>query len=707
MTSHSFPSSQPVTQTERARGIPLRVPLRTPNSGVRNTPDSKTLTLEVNNSADNTSVKVALPSDPSSATDVFSVEDVELKPLRQSLLSASAAGILAGALFLISTYAISSFTLAFWISVFAALILLGVGVTIAKAASRTKDDFERFSLIITAVAVALLSAAALADQLTIGSGVLFAAVFAGEGSQLFSTLMRTNSALLALCVSALAFVAWRRALLPASATHEIVRLPTKAQKIERGIAKQVLIRDVKEGNLLLFVAGERLPIDGIIADGNAHVDESAVTGTLTPVLKVVGMHVFAGSTLRSGRILVNVKAIGPETMLAQLQARPSDELEKSLTLAAASAQRAVVVASAILGIALAAAGYFFGGSISALTGLAIALAPGALAATIVGALGTRSVSAAVMNTGARVRTPHALARVAQADTLVIERTGVLTSGSVRVEHVVSFRPYTQQQVLNTAAALELHSEHRHAAAIVSFARGMGAVGFQRVDDVREEVGGVTAQLNGKRVVAGNLTFVHKHGVDTPPEALEHAAEGKTIIIVASDGITMGYIALVEPTRAESKQVIAALQKLGVHVMLLTGEPQAVAKANAAAIGIIDVVADATTAVKLETYVRLRSEGKTVIAVSTVARPEVAVSIVVFAQRSTAVSVAGADIVVRSDDLSTLEHIVTAVRAETLISKQTLRHARIIGVLSAAAIIIPLGSLLFAPIAVGSILRSAK
>jgi Cu+-exporting ATPase len=269
---------------------------------------------------------------------------------------------------------------------------------------------------------------------------------------------------------------------------------------------------------------------------------------------------------------------------------------------------------------------------------------------------------------------------------------------VTVEHVVSFKPYTQQQVLNTAAALELHSEHRFARAIVSFARSMGALGFQRVTDAVEEPGaGITGTLNGKSVLVGSVAFTRKNKINVPEAAMLHAEEGKTIVLVAADRIVFGYIALVEATKEETARVVQSIHRDGKQVVLLSGDHKLTAEAHAKAVGITEVIADATPAKKAVAYQKLRADGRVVASVANDVRVDAAVSLVVFTPRTKPSIVDKADILIRSDDLSTLEALSSALADETRARRVVPRTAWITGGVALALACVGFGGLLAAPV----------
>jgi Cu+-exporting ATPase len=192
-------------------------------------------------------------------------------------------------------------------------------------------------------------------------------------------------------------------------------------------------------------------------------------------------------------------------------------------------------------------------------------------------------------------------------------------------------------------------------------------------------------LNGKRILVGSVAFLRARAIAVPTEALTHADEGKAIVLVASDAIVLGYLAITESTKQELSRVVATLQTLGKQVVLLSGEHEQTARANALAVGIADVRADVASNKKDDVYQALRAEGRTVVAVSTQSRASAAVSIIPFTKRLSMSAITGADVLVRSDDLSTLEHLCSAVHEALVVQRAVPSRVFVLGATSGALV----------------------
>jgi Cu2+-exporting ATPase len=484
------------------------------------------------------------------------------------------------------------------------------------------------------------------------------------------------SAGLLLAIASATNALFTRAQLPEREESRAIKLPVEARKIERGAAHVVAVNTLKRGSIVLVTEGEIIPVDGVVLEGSGLVNEHALTSAQTPVQKLPGSKFFAGSTVTSGRFLITVHTTGDETVLGQLQAQPIDALDTALQARVQTSVHTIGRGGSVAGMLLgSAAAVFLAPSVGVMIAGATLVSAGTNA--VRASASTRySVLDAVARSGARVRTADALMKLSSVNTVVVEKTGVLTTGIIAVEHVVSFKPYTQQQVLNLAAAVQAHSDTRLGKTIVGFSRSMGAISLQRADDVKEEEGaGIIGTVNGKEILVGTLTFARRRKVRVPKDALGSADEGKSILIVAQDKDAIGFIALSDAARDETNNAIAALLSHH-HVIMLTSDHKATADAHARAVGITDVIADIAPAKKGAEIAKLRAAGKKVALVALVPRSEADVSIVLFDGRAQS-PIAGADIIVRHDDLSAVASVFHALDTEKTTYERDMRRTRII------------------------------
>lgn len=350
-------------------------------------------------------------------------------------------------------------------------------------------------------------------------------------------------------------------------------IPATARRINRGLEREVPLSELAVEQLVLVHKEEYFPVDGVITEGTTTVDERTITGRDTPVEKFPSSRVYAGTRNLSGKVLVRISAIGEETIIRRTESFMQRQEQH--------AQRRSGIPERLLKLVRGRRTSAHE-KIKALAGKGIFVAGG-----------------------------ETLERLREVDTIVFDKTGIITTGAMHVMHVVSFKPYTQQQVLNTAAALEAHSRHLTARAIVGFAKIHGAAALQRVDDPKEERGlGVSGKLNGKTVLVGNAALLQKKKVKLPKEALEHKAEGETVIYVAADKQVLGYLALSNTLKANVKQVMRELKK-HYRVMLLSGDHEETAAAIAMQANMHEVVAGVQLDRRSVELTNLKERGKTV------------------------------------------------------------------------------------------------
>jgi P-type E1-E2 ATPase len=390
-------------------------------------------------------------------------------------------------------------------------------------------------------------------------------------------------------------------------------MPQTARRVLRGLEKEVPIAELTSEQLVLIKPEEFFPADGVITEGSTTVDEHSITGAEKPVEKFPSSRVYAGTKNISGKVIVRTTAVGADTIASKsaafVQHAPAQKHRSPH-------HRLLWASLAVLGFALLT---FFAWLYIDIVG-AIASATAVLIVALPFLFFHRQSNASPLqqlsDEGIFVRDNSVLDRLSRVDTILFDKTGVITTGAMHVMHVVSFKPYTQQQLLNTAAALESHSSHLAARALVQFARMHGASSLQTPEHVKEEKGlGVSGTLNGKLVHVGSAAFLQKKKIKLPKEALEHKAEGETVVYVAADKDVLGYIALSNTVKPDAK---AVMQELKEHyrVVLLSGDHPETAASLAQQAGMNEVIAD-VRADKLDNELNMvRSAGKTVAYVTT-------------------------------------------------------------------------------------------
>jgi Cu+-exporting ATPase len=366
--------------------------------------------------------------------------------------------------------------------------------------------------------------------------------------------------------------------------------------------------------------GEKVPVDGSVVTGTSSVDESALTGEPIPVEKSKGSKVTGGTVNGSGSFLMRAERVGSDTLLARIVGLVS-EAQRSR----APIQRLADVVSsffvpAVVLVSLLTAAIW--GSIGPEPRLPYALV-NAVAVLIIAcpcALGLATPMSIMVGTGrgasagVLVKNAEALELLEKVDTLVVDKTGTLTQGKPRLSAVVAVAGYTETDVIAAAGALEKGSEHPLASAIVEGAAERGAA-LQDVSEFRAIVGqGVVGRVGGREVALGNARLVEERGAD--PSTLESDAErlrseGQTVVFLAIDGKVAGLIGVADPIKESTPEALAGLRAEGLHLVMLTGDNAATARAVAGRLGIEDVRAEVLPDQKNAVVAALKAEGRTV------------------------------------------------------------------------------------------------
>ena len=365
--------------------------------------------------------------------------------------------------------------------------------------------------------------------------------------------------------------------------------------------------------------GERIPVDGTIAEGESEADESLVTGESLPVSKTVGDTVIGGSINGNGTLRVHATAVGADSTLSRIV-----RLVENAQGAKAPVQKLVDrVAAVFVPAVVAIAAVTFAGWLVAGGGFeqALVAAVSVLVIACPCALGLATPTAIVAGTGAAakagilIKDAEALERAHNIDTVVFDKTGTLTEGRPAVTDVAVLDGADERVVLAAAAGLQDESEHPLARAVAARADAMG-LDIPRARDFRSRTGaGVSGTVDGVRVVLGNTAMMAAESIGITDTARDRAtafeADGKTAIFAALDGAIGAVIAIADPIRAESAAAIRALKARGIATALLSGDAERVAAAVAAGSGVDRHQGRAKPEDKSAFLQSLRAEGKVV------------------------------------------------------------------------------------------------
>src|ERR1017187_2232504 len=493
--------------------------------------------------------------------------------------------------------------------------------------------------------------------------------------------------------------------------------PPTARQVAPGGDHEVPLDQVKVGDWLRVVPGDKVPVDGAVVEGHSSVEESMITGEPLPVEKTVGDKVTGGTVNGSGSFVMRAERVGGDSLLGQI------------VNMVAEAQRS---RAPIQGLADKVAGIFVPVvlAVSALTfGLWMWLGPEpklsqpivcAVAVLIIAcpcALGLATPMSIMVGVGrgaqegVLVKNAEALERLEKVTTLVVDKTGTLTEGKPKLMNVLPTGDFDAKEFLRLAASLEQNSEHPLAAAIVQGAKDQAIV-LDAVKDFRSvTAGGVAGAITGRTVMVGKPDFLRSAKI-TGLEPLEASAvelqeEGKTAIFVAIDGKPAGILAVADPIKSTTSEAIGELHALGLQIVMLTGDNRRTAAAVAKKLGLDAVEAEIEPAGKVAHVKKLRAEGKHVAMAGDGINDAPALS---EAEVGIAMGT-GTDVAMQSAGVTLVKGDLRGIAKAIRLSRATMRNIRqnlvfaflynALGIPVAAGVLYPLFGLLLSPIIAGA------
>ena len=489
--------------------------------------------------------------------------------------------------------------------------------------------------------------------------------------------------------------------------------PKTARRIrDDGTEEEVQLDAIHVGDRLRVRPGEKVPVDGSVAEGRSSVDESMVTGESMPVTKERGGKVIGGTMNQSGALVIEAQKVGRDTMLSQIvQLVAKAQRSRAPIQRLADQVSGWFVPAVIVVAAVAFAVWSIWGPEPRLSyGLVAAVAVLIIACPCALGLATpMSIMVGVgrgAEAGVLIKNAEALEHMEKVDTLVVDKTGTLTEGKPAVTAIVAAAGFTEGEVLRLAASVERASEHPLAFAIVAAAEAKGQT-TSAVTDFDSPVGrGALGTVDGKRIVLGNAKFMAEQGVEVA--SLASAAEGlrqdgATVIFAGRDSVLAGVLAIADPVKASTPEALAALKAEGVRVVMLTGDNWTTAKAVARRLGIDEVEAEVLPEQKSDVVQKYKAAGNVVAMVGDGVNdaPALAAADVGIAMGT------GTDVAMESAGVTLLKgDLMGIVRARRL-SQATMSNIRqnlffafiynALGVPVAAGILYPIFGILLSPI----------
>lgn len=391
----------------------------------------------------------------------------------------------------------------------------------------------------------------------------------------------------------------------------------KARLLKDGQEIEVVVEEVRVGDVLLIKPGEKVPVDGKVMRGDASVDESMLTGESMPVGKHVGDDVFGATIVQGGALQIEATKIGQDTVLAQIAKMVAEAQVKKAPIQKLADRVSGIFVPIVLGIAaITAIGWYL-----ATGDIAQSLIP-AVAVLVIAcpcSLGLATPTAIMVGTGlgARrgilVKNGEALERAKKIDAVIFDKTGTLTQGKPKVTDIISCRGgISEEQILTLAASLEAFSEHPLAKAVVDAAKERGfslrdAEGFESLagKGVRGTIEGATTLLGSPRLMREQNVSLAARENDI--QRLE--SEGKTVVSIAREREFLGILAIADVLKDDAKEAIAKLKASGIETIMITGDNQRTAEAIAREVGIETVLAEVLPQDKVEKVKSLQQQGK--------------------------------------------------------------------------------------------------
>jgi Cu+-exporting ATPase len=497
------------------------------------------------------------------------------------------------------------------------------------------------------------------------------------------------------------------------AIKKLIGLQAKTARVVRGGRElDIPVEEVVVGDIVVVRPGEKIPVDGEIVEGASAVDESMVTGESMPVEKGVGEEVIGATINKTGAFKFRTTKVGKDTALANIIRMVRDAQGSKVPV-----QRIVDVVSgyftpavAILAIVGFMLWYTFGPEprivyalIVAVTTLIIAC-PCALGMATPMSL-TTGVGLGALN-GILIRGGEALQTAQSLQTIILDKTGTITYGKPAITDVVTVGPIQENELLRLAASVEKSSEHPLAAAIVegAEARNLDLPGAESFNAIPGH--GIEARVEGRALLLGNVKLMRDRRIglgDLEGHATRLADEGKTPMYVAIDGAAAGIVAVADTVKEDSKSAIAALRRMGLEVVMITGDNERTAKAIAKHVGVDRVLAEVLPQDKAFNVQQLQLEGKKVGMVGDGINdaPALAQADIGFAIGT------GTDVAIAASDITLIKGSLRGVVMAIQISKATMRNVyqnlfgaffyNVLGLPVALGILYPFFGILLSPL----------
>jgi Cu+-exporting ATPase len=385
-------------------------------------------------------------------------------------------------------------------------------------------------------------------------------------------------------------------------------IPETAKVRRNGSQEEVSTSKVAKGDLVVVAMGERIPVDGIVVEGSGTVDNSLITGESVPESVSAGSTVAAGAMNLSGSIVVETTSVSANSRIARIADLVREATATKTKITSLTDRVSAIFVPTVIGIAIVTFGVWFAlgetteHAVSAAIAVLVIACPCALGIAVPMSLAVATANGA--KRGIVIRNPDALSTLSKIDTIVLDKTGTLTTGNLRVLVTTALAGVNVQKAIAAASALERGSNHPIARAIASMDTSLTAT------DVRDEAGvGVTGMVEGSKFSLGNQA-IENYKNSAEVKAALSGVEGMSVAILGHDNAALLVIGLADDVRADAKELVDALKELKIDVTVLSGDVESRVATVASDLGIENFFARVTPEQKLQHLAALNYAGKT-------------------------------------------------------------------------------------------------
>ena len=464
-----------------------------------------------------------------------------------------------------------------------------------------------------------------------------------------------------------------------SAIKKLIGLqPKKAKIIENGVEKEVLIENIKVGDIIVVKPGEKIAVDGKIVNGNTSVDESMITGESIPVSKNIGDKVIGGSINKNGSIQFEATEIGKDTVLSQIiklveEAQGSKApISRMADIVAGYFVPIVIMIATITGIVWFISGSGLTAALTFFISVLVIACPCALGlatpTSIMVGTGKGAENGILIKSGEALETAHKI------KTVVLDKTETITKGKPVLTDLKVYNSFNENEILQLAASAENNSEHPLAEAIVNGAKEKN-VEFKQYNKFRAMPGyGIRATIDEKEIQIGNRKLIASRKISTEAAEKDYeilSNEGKTPMFISVNNELAGLIAVADVVKETSKEAVEKMHKLGLKVIMLTGDNEKTAKYIAKEVGIDRVIAEILPFQKSEEVKKLQEAGEFVAMVGDGINDSPAL-----AQANVGIAIgSGTDVAIESADIVLIRNDLNDVAGAIALSKATITNIK--------------------------------